>query len=182
MKTIVNAGRAVIAAAALVVTMSSAQAVPVLVDNWLVHDPVENGFHAFTSPTVIDDVFTFSLPGSFDAFADAVSLEFQANRDISGGMVALFASNGDANYLNDGVAIASFLFDAVNGANFLGLAAGDYYYRVTGSAVGSLGGSYAISSQITAIPVPAALPLLAAGFGLIGLMASRRKRKTGIAA
>jgi hypothetical protein len=55
------------------------------------------------------------------------------------------------------------------------LAAGTYVVEVRGTATGSFGGAYGGVLNLTAVPLPAALPLLLSGFGLLGGFASRRR-------
>jgi hypothetical protein len=52
--------------------------------------------------------------------------------------------------------------------------AGTYVLEVRGNATGSLGGSYSGSLNVSSVPVPAALPLLLSGLGLLGGLARKR--------
>ncbi|HET8707460.1 MAG TPA: FxDxF family PEP-CTERM protein [Pseudomonadales bacterium] len=51
---------------------------------------------------------------------------------------------------------------------------GTYVLEVRGNAVGAAGGSYAGTLNLAAVPVPAALPLLLSGMGLLGGAIRRR--------
>jgi hypothetical protein len=53
------------------------------------------------------------------------------------------------------------------------LGAGNYVLEIRGTVVGSQGGSYTGSFNLTPVPIPAALPLMLSGLGLFG--AARRK-------
>ncbi|RZJ10752.1 MAG: PEP-CTERM sorting domain-containing protein [Rubrivivax sp.] len=53
------------------------------------------------------------------------------------------------------------------------LAAGSYYYAVTGMGKP---GNYTLTSTIAAVPEPETYALLGAGLGIVGFVASRRRR------
>ena len=60
------------------------------------------------------------------------------------------------------------------------LAAGTYVIEVRGMATGTLGGNYSGTLNVTstsAVPVPAALPLLFSGLGVFGVFGRRRARR-----
>lgn len=64
------------------------------------------------------------------------------------------------------------------------LAAGTYVLEVRGDVTGTSGGAYAGAFQLTAVPLPAALPLLFSGMGGLGAFGglfSRRRRSTAAA-
>jgi hypothetical protein len=56
------------------------------------------------------------------------------------------------------------------------LAAGTYVLEIRGDVTGSDGGTYSGSLNLNPVPLPAALPLLLSGFGLLG--GTLRKRFT----
>lgn len=56
------------------------------------------------------------------------------------------------------------------------LGPGTYVLEVRGDATGVNGGSYSGTLNATAVPLPAALPLVLSGIGLLGAMARRRQR------
>lgn len=54
------------------------------------------------------------------------------------------------------------------------LAAGNYVLEVRGNVTGSSGGSYSGTLNVAPVPLPAALPLMLSGLGMVGAMARRR--------
>lgn len=58
----------------------------------------------------------------------------------------------------------------------LALGSGSYYYAVGGRALAG-GSSYALSSNVAAVPEPETYALLGAGLGIVGFVASRRRRE-----
>jgi hypothetical protein len=53
---------------------------------------------------------------------------------------------------------------------------GTYTFTLSGTPR-SEGGQYTFAMEVSAVPIPGALPLFASGLGLIGFLAMRRKRK-----
>ena len=60
-------------------------------------------------------------------------------------------------------------------SNFAVLAAGNYYFLVTGEATGLAGGQYLVSSSISPVPEPSIAALLLSSLCLMGFVARRRK-------
>jgi hypothetical protein len=54
------------------------------------------------------------------------------------------------------------------------LGAGTYILEVRGDVIGTAGGSYAGNLNLSPVPLPAALPLLISGLGLLGGLARKR--------
>ncbi len=58
-------------------------------------------------------------------------------------------------------------------ASFANVPTGTYYLDIRGDVTGSLGGSYVGILNVQPVPLPAGLPLLLSGLGLLGLRARR---------
>lgn len=157
-------------AVALLATFSG-PAAQAAVSDWGSHDVFEAGFGVGSGS--ISDVFAFSLPAAGQMAASAISGVLMPVAAPFSGQVDLYqgAWGGSSTWLG------GFAFDAypAPGAwSISGLAAGEYYYLVSGSYEGF--GSYLLNSSFTAvIPEPQTYVLLLAGFGV--LMASRRVRR-----
>jgi PEP-CTERM motif len=54
------------------------------------------------------------------------------------------------------------------------LAAGTYVLEIRGDVTGSSGGTYSGELNLNPVPLPAALPLLLSGLGLLGFARKRR--------
>src|SRR5690606_32487270 len=128
---------------------------------------------SFTPNGAIDDSFNFSLdePGMLQA--SAVSNNLNGAFEITDGLVTLVK-------LQDGggeQVIDSFSFNGITGdvsSDFGEQSVGDYLYRTPGSASGSLGGVYSITSAVAAVPEPGTFAMLLAGIGAMGLLHRRR--------
>lgn len=140
--------------------------------DWGTHDPLEVAA-AITSIGAFDDSYLFNLASDVNIFSTAVSNNLTSVLGIEGGMVSLFREAGAMD-----VAIGNFAFDNTTGSisyAFGAISAGDYYYAVTGTGTGSLGGFYTLSSTVSAVPEPQTYALLLGGLGAIGFMMRRRR-------
>ena len=120
--------------------------------------------------------FIFSLPGAITSgtltidMADFQSTEFGAvAADINGVPFSLFFDDGFQNSVVRPFALSVAQILAINLAGFLSLnidhtGSGDYI-------------AFDYLSLDATVPIPAALPLLAAGLGAMGLMGRRRRQK-----
>ena len=68
--------------------------------------------------------------------------------------------------------------DYITGGGTLG--AGNYYFHVTGQAVGTLGGKFSYSASAVPVPEPETWAMLVAGLGLVGLQLRRRTNSSKI--
>ena len=144
--------------------------------DWGTHDQLE--VSAIVTPVgSFNNTYQFSLTNAESLFSTAVSNNLTTALSITGGQVSLFKENGVVD-----AAVGSFAFNDVTGSishAFGILSMGDYYYEVSGSGVGSLGGFYTLSSTLEAVtPVPEAdsLAMMLAGLGVLGFLGRRRVR------
>jgi hypothetical protein len=135
--------------------------------DWGTHDALE--FSGNTVTGAIFDTFSFSLDAQSSVTSGVLSFG-----TIVGGAYSLYGTGADGVLGGgDDVAIGAWTFGT---KNTVSLAAGSYYYSVLGGAPSSA--SYAIASAAVAAPVPEpeTYALLGAGLGIIGFVASRRRR------
>ncbi len=121
----------------------------------------------------ISDVITFSIPGTSDISSTTVANNLMSVLNITGGSVSLYHEMGATDTL-----LGSYSFDGTTGSTWhtmTNLMAGDYYYQITGTATGSSGGFYSISSTVTPVPEPETYAMLLAGLGVVGSLYRRRK-------
>ncbi len=165
-----------LAAAVVLMAGSVAQATPTQAPiNWFGHDPAETAAFYSSVGHTFEHEYLFNLNTSVNALATAVTNDVPNIFNINNGKVELFRSNGDNDYTND-LSVGSFVFDSTaTNATFNSLTAGDYYYQVTGSVAGSMGGGYMLFSNVSPVPEPETYAMLLAGLGLIGFSLRNRK-------
>jgi PEP-CTERM motif len=146
--------------------------------NWGVHDTLEVAA-SITPVGAFEDFYNFSLTAENTLMSTAVSNNLGSVLGLADGKVSLFKEAGDAD-----TAIGAYDFTATTGNisfPFGDLVAGSYYYLVSGTGTGSMGGFYSISSTIapTASPVPEpdTVALMLAGFLGMGVLLRRRNRE-----
>lgn len=156
------------AAVSLAFSAVSASAVTV----WGVHDPVEFGFgSAVGAATPLLDRYSFTLTSASSLMATAVSNDGPGLL-LSDAIVALYQGP-----VGSGVNIGQFSFNNTSTSHaFLSLAAGSYYY-VVNAMVGTdaVAGSYALTSQVSAVPEPETYGLMLAGLAMGGFIVLRRR-------
>lgn len=157
----------IVAAAAAALLGGAASAVTT---DWAAHAPVELGFGVgMGAGSLVNDTYTFSLSSLTGVLAVAVSND--------GGILNFIDGKVELFQVGNAAALGSFSFDssAVN-YSFGSLAAGDYYYVVSGKvAADAFGGTYQLNSQLAPVPEPETYALMLAGLAAVGFVARRRK-------
>jgi hypothetical protein len=134
---------------------------------------VNGGGVALSFGEVINDNFTFSL--STDSTVQSNVTTFLGN--INPAFYGIYTAGLDGVVGNgDDVQLFAYGFSSVSTGNFSVLAAGNYHFKVFGLSSADVSG-YAISASAVAQPVPEpeTYALLAAGLGVIGFVARRRR-------
>lgn len=133
-------------------------------------------------PASFNDVFTFSLSSASDTITSAVSLvqpAFGGGFDymIADGTFGLY-SDADGDGLG-GTLISSTTFGSSNTSlTANNIAAGSYYWAISGNATGNLGGIYNFTTNTAPVPEPETYALMLAGLGLLGFVGKRRMRQS----
>jgi N-acetylglucosaminyldiphosphoundecaprenol N-acetyl-beta-D-mannosaminyltransferase len=141
--------------------------------------------NAFTSPQgQFYDNYLFSIPtASADSITSTISLGSVFG--INNLETRLYSGTTISAGLPTGNLIATSTMLPVNGIGFNGtvavinpitLSSGSYILSVMGSVVGTSGGSYAGTLNISPVPEIAEWTMLFFGLGMLGLVAARRKR------
>ncbi|OYW30740.1 MAG: hypothetical protein B7Z51_06320 [Methyloversatilis sp. 12-65-5] len=138
--------------------------------DWGVHDTLEIAIES-VEPGLFSDIFEFSLTSVSSLSTSASSIEFSPFLGITDGIVYLYKEMGASDTFVSAYGFSESFFTANS------LAAGDYYYKVTGMATGSGGGVFSLVSTtapIAVVPEADTYLMMLAGLGMIGLMAKRR--------
>lgn len=141
--------------------------------NWGNHDLLEVGVGS-TAGGALFDTFSFWLGSQSSVASSVVSFG-----TVVGGAYSLYSFGADGlKGTGDDVGIGAWTFNGTPSVHTVSLASGNYYYSVLGGAPGSA--SYVISSAATTAPVPEpeTYALLGAGLGIVGFLASRRRRES----
>jgi hypothetical protein len=118
------------------------------------------------------DRYDFVFPaGGVTASGSAVSVNVSGLLNISDIKVSLFTASGTA-LGSGGTGVSSQLFNVplTGGAS--------YYYTVTGTANGAVGGAYSFIASAAPVPEPSTYALMIAGIGAVGFMAMRRRERS----
>ncbi|HEV6965817.1 FxDxF family PEP-CTERM protein [Roseateles sp.] len=141
--------------------------------NWGSHDALELGGNTVTSGAIFD-TYSFSLASTSSVTSGVMSFG-----NIVGGAYSLYSFGADGMMgTGDDVGLGAWTFGGMPTTHTVSLTSGNYYYSVLGGVTGSA--SYAIASTATTAPVPEpeTYALLGAGLGVIGFVASRRRRES----
>lgn len=150
-----------VAAAVVALSALSSQAATY---DWGVHDPLEVSGVVPVTASLFLDKYTFTLASTTTLTSSISAL------GIAPGTYGIFNADNTATAF-------SWNYGANPGATHVAtLGAGTYYYSVFGATNGV--GVYSLSSAAVAAPVPEpeTYALLGAGLGIIGFVASRRRR------
>jgi hypothetical protein len=142
------------------------------VTSWGAHDPVEFGFgSAVGAGTTLIDRYQFTLTEVSSLTATAVAND-GASLKLNNALVDLFMGN-----VGSGTNIGEFAFsNTSSSATFTSLAAGSYYYVVSGKVgANAVAASYALTSQASPVPEPETYALMLAGLGAGGFIFLRRR-------
>ena len=135
-------------------------------ENWGMHTPTELTSFLVSYGALYDEYFYFEL----DKISNLKATAKENFNRTSPNNVSLYKWDTDEN-------LGNFNFGAApTSAYFNNLAAGNYFYEVSGGNYGTQIGQVTFSSTlISAVPEPETSAMLLAGLGLMGFMSRRRK-------
>jgi PEP-CTERM motif len=123
------------------------------------------------SNTPFSDIYNFVFPVTgATASASAVSVNVQGLLNITDINVSLFNA-ADVLVSAGGPGTNSQLFNVVL------VPGASYYYTVTGTANGAVGGAYSFIASAAPVPEPETYALMVAGLGIVGFVAARRRNR-----
>jgi hypothetical protein len=147
-----------------------------------------DSFSSATTGSTFSDIYQFTLSGNYDSSASLTStyLDARTVKDllITGySLVKYDPLTGNA--ITTYTGIGSVVTDANGtptdtwGLSATGLTAGSYYVEVDGKVIGNGGGTYGsdLTISVSAVPEPETYGMFAAGLGLLGFVARRKKAK-----
>ena len=133
----------------------------------------------------IDVVYNFNTAAVSDLFTYAKEFE-SLDVSMNPATFTLYTGTSDGTSSTAGTIVGSTFSFAGGSAvttTYANLAAGNYYFEVTGAATGILGADYDLAinanapgNPLPSVPEPTNVALLFAGLGLMGFMAKRRAR------
>ena len=134
----------------------------------------------------MDDYFTFSIPdASVDSITSTISLGSYLGIDSLQARLYSGTPGSSSGMLQAWSTAIPISMSGYSGTvaviSPITLGAGNYVLEIRGDVSGTNGGSYAGVLDVSPVPEPGEWPLLLSGFGLIGFIATRRRRNTGFA-
>jgi hypothetical protein len=125
------------------------------------------------------DRFTFSItdpvPQTFDAIVSSIGRTAGTGLDITG--LALYDSSNAL--LTSGTSMSGGRIDVWTLSN-TNLPTGDYYLQVRGNMVSNGGASFGGAVMLAPVPEPETYGMMLGGLGLLGFLARRRGKQTGV--
>lgn len=138
-----------------------------------------NTYSVSHSPGSFNDMYSFSLSTLSDTVSSAVSLFLPGlggggpSYNITGGTLSLFSDPSGLG--GPHTLVSSVAFGSTNSVLAVShVTAGQYFWDVSGTASGSLGGVYMFSANTAPVPEPGTYAMILAGLGLLGFIAKRR--------
>ena len=137
------------------------------------------------------DEFMFSIPtASFNSITSTINLgDFLGINNLQArlysGTVPTTGYPGAGNLLQAWSSTSLFSGPGFNGTvaviSPITLGIGNYILEIRGDVVGSAGGSYSGTLNITPVPEAGEWAMILSGLGLVGLIGARRSRNAGVA-
>jgi hypothetical protein len=128
-----------------------------------------------------NDVFTFNVSQASDTISSAVSLYLpginggSAFYNITGGTLSLYSDPGGDGLAGSNTLLGSTSWGSTNGVLAVNnVAAGTYFWKVSGDAVGLNGGVYLYAADTAPVPEPSTYLMMLLGLGLLGFVAKRQ--------
>jgi len=137
---------------------------------WGAHDPLEQGVQLVSG--AFADTYSFSLGAQSSVTSGVLSFG-----SIVGGTYSLWSYGTDGLFgTSDDVGLGSWTYNTTAANHTVSLGAGSYYYFVGGGALSTSAYSIASTAVAAPVPEPETYALLGAGLGIVGFVASRRRR------
>ena len=135
-------------------------------------------------PNIVGESATFTLPSIQDA---QYSIQITGQNNQSSSFFQFLIDPDGPGTLSGFVQLGNNInfgngFNTITLPTFIDLGTSDFFRIINGGS-GNSGGQISgvsitqVTPQVTAVPLPAALPLFAAGLGVLGLLGRRRKWK-----
>lgn len=125
------------------------------------------------APVSFSDTINFSLSGVQNALIGTLTdVSFAGVTDSSNFSLDLFSASDPLTSLGNFVDATG----TVLAFSYLNLAAGDYFFRISGDVGGVLGSVYQYRFEVSEVPLPPALLLFATALGGLGVAGYRRRR------